>query len=305
MADPVVPPVKIELADLTTVTLKGDGVFDKLMAALRLHLDDEYSKGRLKGQEYASVLSESLVAILQNSVVFLLQKDEAANKAALVQAQIDLTIKQGELIDKQIEAQEFERDLIAAKVTLTVEQAKLPVAQIRQIDAQITSAGYVDLQTQAQTAKLQQDVLTAVEQTKLVQQQVLQSKQEVLNMAQQLLNLVAQECLLKAQYDLTMEQKLNTTAQTALVQGKTVTEKAQISAIGVEENSVIGRQKALYKAQSDGFQRDAEQKAAKLLIDSWNVRRTTDSGTVADSTNRLYDPSIGRAVDVLLAGVDA
>ena len=86
---------------------------------------------------------------------------------------------------------------------------------------------------------------------------------------------------------------------------KVQTEKAQTVALGVDDNSVIGRQKLLYKAQTDGFQRDAEQKTAKLLVDSWNVRRTTDEGTVADSTNMLNDATIGRAVKKLMAGVEA
>ena len=109
--------------------------------------------------------------------------------------------------------------------------------------------------------------------------------------------------MLKAQYDLTMVQKLQTTAQTSLVQQKIATEKAQTVETGIDENSVIGRQKALYLAQTEGFKRDAEQKAAKMLIDTWNVRRTTDESTVADEVNKLSDATIGRAVTKVLDGV--
>jgi hypothetical protein len=70
-------------------------------------------------------------------------------------------------------------------------------------------------------------------------------------------------------------------------------------------DSVVGRQKALYQAQTDGFTRDAEQKAAKLLVDTWSVRRTTDEGTVADGTNMLNDATVGRAITKLLDGVGA
>lgn len=295
----------IELKDLTEVSLTGEGAFDKLMQALRLHLKEEHDKGRLKGQEYGAVLSSAITAILQNSVVFLLQKDEAANKAALVQAQIELTNAQKDLVLAQIEREQDEKELTQAKVVLTLAQATLPPAEIRKIDAQITSAGFGDLLTQAQTRKIGKDELLVAAQTEVANSEKQRIDQQVTNLAQELLNLVAQECLLKAQYDLTMEQKLNTTAQTGLVQARTATERANVLETGVDENSVLGRQKALYKAQSDGFQRDAEQKAAKILIDSWNVRRTTDSGTVADSTNKLYDPSIGRAVDSLLSGINA
>lgn len=118
-------------------------------------------------------------------------------------------------------------------------------------------------------------------------------------------NLVRQGCVLDAQFDLLKTQVLSTTAQTALTQQKTSTEKAQVSANGVDDNSVIGKQKLLYAAQTDGFSRDAEQKAAKLLTDTWNVRRTTDDGTVADGTNLLNDATIGRAISKMLSGIKA
>jgi hypothetical protein len=112
-------------------------------------------------------------------------------------------------------------------------------------------------------------------------------------------------CKLKAEFDLTVKTTTKTNQETLLLTQKTATEKAQILDIGVDANSVIGKQKALYQAQTDGFKRDAEQKAAKLLADTWSVRRTTDEGTVADGTNMLYDTAIGRAVNKLLAGVGA
>lgn len=242
-------PAPITLEDLTQVKLDGTGVFDSLMRSAALHVQEEFNKNRIKGQDYAQVYLTAMQYVLQNSVVFLLQKDEAANKAALVDAQIRLTETQILLAEKQLEQEEFKKQLIEAQVAKT--------------------------------------------------------KQETTNLVQELANLIAQECLLKAQYDLTMVQKLQTTAQTALVQQKIATEKAQTVETGTDDNSVIGRQKLLYKAQTDGFARDAEQKAAKMLIDTWNVRRTTDEGTVVDATNMLNDATIGRAVKKVLDGVQA
>lgn len=115
--------------------------------------------------------------------------------------------------------------------------------------------------------------------------------------------LVAQECKLRAEYDLLAEQKLKVIAEAALLGQKKITEAAQVSAANVESDSVIGKQKSLYQAQTDGFARDAEQKAAKLLIDTFNVRRTTDEATVADSTNNLSDADIGLAVSKLMEGI--
>lgn len=144
----------------------------------------------------------------------------------------------------------------------------------------------------------EQEILKAIEQTKLIEQQATNAVTEGLVLA-------AQECKLKAEFDVLVATKTKTDQEVVLLAQKTNTEKAQTQALGVDDNSIIGRQKLLYKAQADGFVRDAEQKAAKIMVDSWNVRRTTDEGTVADGTNKLSDTYVGQAVQALLSGVGA
>ncbi|MBO6278188.1 MAG: hypothetical protein J6N20_12300 [Pseudomonas sp.] len=235
-------PDPITLASLTEARIDGSGAFDTLMRAMSAHLEREFQDNRLRGADYAQVYLSALTPVLQNSVVFLLQKDEAANKALLVEAQVRLTEAQIKLAEAELERELLTRDLIAAQTAVQIQQVE---------------------------------------------------------------NLKAEECLLKAQYDIALSTNLQTVAQTSLVNQKVATEKAQTSGIAIEPTSVIGKQIALYTAQANGFTRDAEQKAAKLMIDSWNVRRTTDVGTVADVTNKLNDANVGRAVDMLLTGVSA
>lgn len=117
--------------------------------------------------------------------------------------------------------------------------------------------------------------------------------------------LVAQECKLRAEYDLTVKNTEKTTAEIDLLGQKTATERAQTQNIGVDANSVIGKQRALYQAQTDGFARDAEQKAAKLLVDTWSARRMSDEATSANADNKLQDVTIGRVVEKVLTGVGA
>ena len=68
---------------------------------------------------------------------------------------------------------------------------------------------------------------------------------------------------------------------------------------------MVGKQKLLYGAQTQGFSRDAEQKAAKLMVDTWSVRRTTDEAEEANGVNKLDNTYVGRAVQKLLTGVGA
>lgn len=193
-----VPPLAITA--LTEGTIDGQGVFDALMRANKVHLEIEYSKNRLRGPEYATVYLGALEASMRLALDFLIQRQ------------------------------------------------KIP---------------------------LENEIL------------------------------VGQKCKLDAEYDLLLSTNIKTQSENGLLLQKTETEKAQTTNLGVDANSVIGKQKALYQAQTDGFTRDAEQKAAKLMVDSWNVRRTTDEGTVADGTNMLADVVVGRAVNKMLAGVGA
>lgn len=143
-----------------------------------------------------------------------------------------------------------------------------------------------------------------------IQAQTLLINQQRLNAITENTVLIAQECKLRAEYTLITKTWVKTEEESALLIQKRVTEQAQTLSTGVEDNSVVGRQKLLYLAQTDGFKRDAEQKAAKLLIDTWNVRRTTDEATVAGPIaggvdNGLGDVNIARTITKLLNGIGA
>jgi hypothetical protein len=153
--------------------------------------------------------------------------------------------------------------------------------------------------------KIPKEIEILVAQKAQIVAQTALTEQQRLNAVTENTVLVAQECKLKAEFDVLKSTDLKTQQETSLLTQKTATERSQTQAIGVDENSVVGRQKALYVAQTNGFARDAENKVAKLMIDTWNVRRTTDQGTIADTTNKLDDATVGRAVTKMLAGVNA
>lgn len=216
----------LAIADLTTVVVEGTGIFDVLMRANKAHLDAEFRANRIKGAEYATVYLGTLQPVLQTAMAFLVQNQEAAQKALLMAQQLEL------------------------------------------------------LKEQTANAVLEGKVL------------------------------VATECKLRAEYDLTMANVIKAGSENAFVLQKKATEQAQTVAAGVDADSVVGRQKALYAGQTAGFQRDAEQKAAQILVETWKVRRTTDEVTVAGvdplrpnaANNRLGDADIGLAVSKLMAG---
>lgn len=267
----------LTIADLTTASVAGGGIFDVLMRSVKAHLDEEFKKGAIKGPEYSAVYLGSLNLAMQTGLSFLLQQQKTGLEISLLEKQLELAAVQ---VDKA----EIELAM------LTASQAKIP-AEIAQLEAQTLLIGQ-------QRTNLVSENLGIVAKTALTNQQALNALTEDLV-------LTAQKCKLQAEFDLTEATKLKTNGEIALLAQKTLTERAQVLALGVDADSVVGRQKALYVAQTSGFTRDAEQKAAKLLVDTWNVRRTTDEGTVADGTNMLNDVAVGRVVNKLLTGVGA
>ena len=193
----------------------------------------------------------------------------------------------------------FDTLMRAMKAHLEVEYQK---GRIKGTEYSTVYLGSLEQVLQSSLAFVLQKQKTALEADHIAKQIELLSQQRI-NAEVEMTVLQAQKCKLDAEFDLLKEQTLKGAAETALLTQKVVTERAQTVAVGVDEDSVLGKQKLLYQAQTNGFTRDAEQKAAKLMVDSWNVRRTTDEGTVADATNKLADYYVGSAVAKLLNGV--
>lgn len=169
----------------------------------------------------------------------------------------------------------------------------------------ITSGDYANVYLGAMTAVMQQSVAFLLAKEKAGFEADLVS-QQVTNALKEHEVLHAQKCKLEQEFEVLEEQVLKTQAETSLLEQKKATELAQVSATNVDVDSIIGRQKALYQAQANGFDLDAKNKAAKLMIDAWNVQRTTDPDvTAANGINKLDDASIGRAVTSLLDSVGA
>jgi hypothetical protein len=64
------------IESLTTISLDGSGVFDQLMKATKLHLQEEYNAQRITGNEYTTVYLGALTAVLQTATQFLLNEQQ-------------------------------------------------------------------------------------------------------------------------------------------------------------------------------------------------------------------------------------
>ena len=94
--------VDIQITDVTTGAISGTGVFDKLMASIKVQIQEEYDAGRIKGSDYATVYLGALQSVLSQSMEFVLRE-------RLVEAQIDDVVKGIEIKDMQKQISYVER----------------------------------------------------------------------------------------------------------------------------------------------------------------------------------------------------
>lgn len=278
--------------DLTTSVVGGTGVFDELMTTVTAHLEEQYKKQRIKGTEYSKVYLGSMEASLQQAVVFLLQKDKVGYEADLVAAQIRKIDAEIILLDK--ESTKMDQEII------------LMEKQVEKIDAEIEILGYEIIKIQAAIKNMQIDNI--VKSGQVVDQMSIDVNGDVVIPTGDALPITgiigAQRQKLLEEVDLTIKQQateqsrntligsqdVKTQAEYNLVARKIMTEEAQVGDIvgaseelgleGFPVGGIIGRQGNLLDAQISGFERDAEQKAAKIVTDLWSVNITADNTSI-------------------------
>ena len=117
---------QIKITDLTNATdvdngvSNGTGIFDKLMESVTNVISDQYDSGRLNGQEFATVLTGGIQAVLQESVQYALQSQ-------LIGAQIDEITKNIDVKERSTVLQETEsadKLLTSAKQRILLDEEK-------------------------------------------------------------------------------------------------------------------------------------------------------------------------------------
>ena len=120
----------VSLEQLTEVDLAGEGVFDKLMCSVDLHIQREFKSNRINGDQYARVYTDVMTVVLGQSVQFLLSKDQAKWAALTAQmqgriAEIQATAALVELEKVKIEAAKLAFDMSNSGATYALTKMKV------------------------------------------------------------------------------------------------------------------------------------------------------------------------------------
>ena len=254
------------------------------------------------------LLEKQVVNATTQNDMLVAQKEGVDLQNSMVPKQITLLEKQALQADAQTAMTTAQKDNVVAETTtrLPVEVANLTKqgenlakqvlmtdAQTKQVIEQTKRYPYDIEEIQARIANMTKQNLLAEKDIELKQGQLdLQAKQLLLSEAE--LEVKKQE--LEVQRAAVESQK----AQADLYKQKVDTEKAQTQGDIAKPGSVLGANVAVLMAQAEGYKSDKLQKTAKLLIDTWNVRRNSDDGTEANTTNQLHDANIGVTVQGLM-----
>ena len=290
----------IAITEITQGTLTGTGVFDKLMASVTAHLDDQYSKGRITGAEYATVYLGAVQSAMQQSVSFVLGEQQAELALTQLNDTLITSSKQREeisqrivLVDTQV-SEQLDGTLrantqLTDTLTTSLKQREQLDNQIDLIHVQMAEA--VDGTTRA-NVQLQDGLTTAVKQRDQITSAVALSAAQVAETTAGTTRTdlqSAQDLLLKSQ------QILKTSSEKAMLDKKALTE--------VQQAVLVTKQQDLYVAQKNGFARDAEQKAAKLVSELWQISKGTDpNGHTLPISNTQIGTTLKNAVRS--AGID-
>lgn len=296
----------------------------------RVALTQEQTESEAKQNEVGGILDAQKAQIEAQTALTSSQEAQVVAETAnvpkqgtLLDAQAQQVSAEAALATRRLDQVDEEILLAKEQVLLGKEEVKIATAKLANIPlegnlltAQVSTTEAEALRVQAQTDLLAEQKASEVRKHEVgglidkeleqVDAQIGLVTQQTTNAATENTVLVAQECKLRGEFDVLTQQVTKTANEAALLSQKKVTETAQVNGSGVAPDSYLGRRMALYQAQGEGFKRDAEQKAAKVLVDAWNVKRSTDvDNTPANGVNHLDDGGIGRAVSKLLSGVGA
>lgn len=266
----------IPVTNAALTSSDGSGTFDILVNSIRGILDKEYRSNRINGAEYVRSLIELIVAALNNSVTFALQRDQSViqaetAKVQLAAARIAATEAKVRLATALIEARNQAIALAKGKVELAL------------ADAQYCTAKYT-LETM-----LPEQLALQVVQKETAQYQLTEilPKQAVLTEAQtattnaDTFNKLEQNQLIKEQVEAARAATLDTRRDGSPVAGST----------GVE--------KALHTQQKISFELSSKLNAAKMFADAYTVAKTADNATLPPAA--FANPSLQGILESIIS----
>lgn len=226
--NPIYDPIdKIEIEDITTGDVNGEGAFDKLMMSMKTHLLEQFNKNRITGDQFTKAYIELSLGCLNTSLQFVMGR-EVAN---------------WQLLALKAQAQRAEAEAITAAVNLEVAKAQLATQRYQ---AELIDAQFCLVKMQLGTEEARQQLTWA------------------------------QKNLTDEQFETARGATRDTLSTGGAIQGMTL------------------RQRNLLEQQKVSYERSDDARVAKLYLDTWVTRKTTDDANLVALPNQFDTASIGQ-----------
>ena len=239
---------EIQLSELTENSKDGNGVFDRLMEAMNDHIREEHKKNRITGPDYSKVYLGGLQTTMQQAITFLLSKQEADKKAELLSQQIETEKLNSDLVASQIAKISAEISLMEKQEAKLDQDILVAVQEVLFSRAKVRQMENQALLTEAQAAKTVKEVEIADYQARVMEQEVLFSQAKVQQMTYE-------ADLTLAKTRLTSEQINGVIAET-LVTARTADKVEQD--ILVAEQQVLNMQQEVLKTTQEVLNMQAQ-----------------------------------------------
>ena len=289
---------------LTTGMVNGKGLFDSLMHTVKQHLQQEFDENRIRGSEYTKVYLGSMEAVLGNTVQYLLgmslieeQKEKLSLEAEILRQEIKLFPLKEKQLDAQIKLTDAQIKKAEVDIRQAEEQVLLAKEQVKLAKAELEMMPLKKNQLQTETTRLQHEI----ERTRYEIDNILPLEKEKVDLsskkiASDIRVTDSQVKTMEWQYQNQLPQELaKTRSEIELIDSKTASEKKQ--------PILSDWQVQLFQKQIWGFERDAEQKVAKIYSDVFSVQKSVDDGL--QPPDGMTSKEIKRAMTKLLTGLGA
>lgn len=245
------------------------------------------------------------IAILKKELVL------ASAKGSLSNLEVDKATTELELkVPIEISNLTKQGDILTAQATkLADELLKTPI-EIEMLGKQVASLDAQIAQTTAKTTLVPQELLQltaqtnqTIKQTSLLDKDLLLKEGQLLIQTEELAISRAKLLNTAKELELLAANVASQEAQSLLYAQKVVSEKAQVDSTVVGTGSIIDLNNKVLMGQSDAYKRDAEQKATKLILDTWTTRVNAGTAGEFPDTANVQDTNVGKAVAAMLLGI--
>jgi len=282
----------ITLTDITEIDLNGNGSFDKLMRAVRLHINDAVNNNEITQGDAGEIYTNVIPSIVQQAVQFEMQKD--ALTAQLEQEQIKTKMMQVQLDqeDRKLELLNIDSKLKQKQLEDASKRLKLTDLQITQQESNLLLLGKeidtkdIQLQVEKDTAKNRVEEMEIKVASEKLQKESIELdntiKDEKWKLDRDTITIEQQLKAQEVQFGVVREEAERAKTETLIADNE---RKADLHPFEMElaeskisttdkQLEVSEEQRLLYKRQKEGFDYDQQRELTKAVISMYNVNQS-------------------------------